>query len=146
MKRKIQSGNADIRLPAGYEADWIGHIEADQVLSGQQSFQQLYEQQEAFQRAITKIINMPADNQEWFGYHIKAMVEELGELLSADKRWKTHRNEKYDKENKLEELCDVFITAMNLCIFSGVDANELFEAVKDKIAKNTQKWEAKQKC
>lgn len=106
-------------------------------------FTKLYETQQGFQYLVTKEQHLPTDDLEWFGYHVKAMVEELGELLSADKRWKTHRNVKFEQENKLEELCDVFITAMNLCIFSGIEGNQLYFAIKDKIQKNYQKWRLK---
>lgn len=80
---------------------------------------------------------LPADNKEWFVYHTAAMVEELGELLKADKRWKTHRNTRYQRDEKLDELADVFITAINLGIFSGFDATEITEAISRKIAQNT---------
>lgn len=108
------------------------------------SFESLYRQQLEFQELIVGK-ELPLDDIDWFGYHIKAMVEELGELLTSDKRWKTHRNAKFDQENKVEEMCDVFITAMNLAIFSGFDPGMLFDAVSNKIKENTKKWEGKQK-
>lgn len=102
-----------------------------------------YDMQLECQRLITGEEQIPRDSVEWFGYHIKLMLEELGELLSADKRWKTHRNEKFDPENKLEELSDVIIIALNLCIFSGLDADELYTLVKSKITKNVHRWRTK---
>ena len=44
------------------------------------------------------------------------MTEEMGEVLASDKRWKTHRKERYVREEKLDELADVFITA-SICVF-----------------------------
>jgi len=105
----------------------------------------LYDSQVEFQKSVTEMIGgLPADNIHWFGYHVRAMVEELGELLSADKRWKTHRNIHFDREEKLDELADVFITAMNLGIFSGISAQELYDHIETKIRKNTEKWWAKE--
>lgn len=103
------------------------------------SFDQVFENQTAFQEIVTKLHDLPVDNTYWFSYHMQAMIEELGELLGADKRWKTHRNEKFDIDNKTEELADVFITAMNLAIFSGLTSEEMHQAIVDKIKKNTEK-------
>lgn len=79
---------------------------------------------------------LPLDSNYWFMYHMNAMQEELGEVLKADKRWKTHRNVAYDPSNKLEELADVVITALNLSIFSGFTAEDLYSAVVSKIEEN----------
>ena len=87
----------------------------------------------------------PTDDVKWFQYHITAMNEELGEVLKADKRWKTHRNAFYDPENKLEELADVFVTAINLALFSGVGAEEMLNAICAKISENTKKLKEAQK-
>lgn len=82
---------------------------------------------------------LPCEHGKAYEYHIKAMVEEMGELMKADKRWKTHRNAYYDRENKLEELADIFITSMNLSIFSGFTAQEISDAIIAKISENTAK-------
>ena len=49
-------------------------------------------------------VKVPSDNVDWFSYHIQAMVEELGEVMKADKRWKAHRNDRYMPKEKLDEL------------------------------------------
>lgn len=89
---------------------------------------------------LTKIkdetTTLPTDNVEWFSYHIQAMVEELGEVMKADKRWKTHRNERYNKDEKKDELADVFITFINLCLFSGFSVEEIKQAIFKKIEEN----------
>ena len=64
------------------------------------------------------------------------MVEEMGEVMKADKRWKTHRNFRYEKEEKLDEIADVFITAMNMAIHSGFTAEQMEEAISSKIKEN----------
>ena len=110
----------------------------------QGSFQSLFNQQGEFQHKVTGLTT-PVDNVQWFQYHITAMNEELGEVLKADKRWKTHRNAFHDPDNKLEELADVFVTAINLALFSGIDAETMYEAIRAKISENTKKLEEARK-
>jgi NTP pyrophosphatase (non-canonical NTP hydrolase) len=108
------------------------------------SFENAYEKQIAFQKEIIKKYqshimdhkDLPLDNPDLFQYHMTAIVEELGEVLKADKRWKTHRNDAFDPENKLEEIADVFITAINICIFSGYDSSKIMDKVNSKILDN----------
>ena len=103
----------------------------------------VFQKQIAFQKIILRKKGLdaiiPIDSKSWFVYHITAMVEELGELLKADKRWKTHRNTRYDREEKLDELADVFITAVNIAIYSGFDSEEVETAILKKIADNTKR-------
>lgn len=109
----------------------------------------LYEMQTQFQQILVdncmygggreEIKPLPSDIKENFSYHIQAMVEELGELLREDKRWKNYRNDNYNRENKLNELCDCFITLMNISIFSGFTEEELKKSIKEKILVNTKR-------
>lgn len=109
-------------------------------------FHELYWKQLKFQEAIIKKYQshlsdgiLPVDNPELFQYHMTSMVEELGEVLKADKRWKTHRNDAFDPENKLEEISDVFIIFMNLCIYSGYGSNVVLDRVDKKISENLER-------
>lgn len=106
------------------------------------SFKKLFSSQTQFQENVTGV-QLPGDNLNWFSYHIQAMVEELGEVMKADKRWKTHRNARYVREEKLDEIADVFITAMNIAIHSGFSAEEVEEAIFLKILDNNRRWEEK---
>ena len=99
-----------------------------------------YDSQIAFQKEITGA-QCPSDNLTQFSYHVQAMVEELGEVMKADKRWKTHRNERYVPEEKLDEIADVFITAMNIAIHSGFAAFEIEQAISKKIDENYKRLE-----
>ena len=107
-------------------------------------FEKLFSSQVKFQERVTGL-KLPGDNLHWFSYHIQAMVEELGEVMKADKRWKTHRNERFVSEEKLDEIADVFITAMNIAIHSGYTSEEVEEAVMLKISNNNRSWEEKNK-
>lgn len=84
---------------------------------------------------------LPKDDIDWFTYHMRAMVEELGEVTKADKRWKTHRNENFNQAEKVDELADVFITAMNLAIYSGLSGQDVYNAIDKKIAENIKRLE-----
>ncbi len=115
------------------------------MMTGTKSFADLYHNQIRFQENVLHTCSedlraaLPVDSTHWFSYHMQAMLEELGEVLKADKRWKTHRNERYEPDEKKDEIADVFITAMNLSIFSGYNYNELFEAIEKKILENNSK-------
>ena len=107
------------------------------------SFKKLFTSQVDFQKLITGDLTLPRDNIANFSYHVQAMVEEMGEVMKADKRWKTHRNTRYVPEEKLDEIADVFITAMNIAIHSGFTAEQVEEAIQLKISDNVRRWEEK---
>lgn len=77
--------------------------------------------------------DVPCDDIKLASYHIQQLVSEIGEVLESDKRWKNYRNDKYDREHKLEELADCFIVLMNIAIFSDFHAKELTDAILNKI-------------
>lgn len=77
---------------------------------------------------------VPTDDVGLSSYHIQQLMSEIGEVLDADKRWKSHRNEKYNKDAKLEELADCFIVLMNIVMFSDFDGNDLAKAIKEKLS------------
>ena len=101
-------------------------------------FKSSFESQVHFQEVITGV-KCPSDNLRQFSYHIQAMVEELGEVMKADKRWKTHRNHRYEPDEKLDEIADVFITAMNIAIHSGFSADDIEKAISSKINENFER-------
>ena len=106
------------------------------TMSGKKSsFADSYNNQIQFQEDVAGVI-CPGDNLQQFSYHIQAMVEELGEVMKADKRWKTHRNERFEPEEKLDDIADVFITAMNIAIHSGYTAEKIESAISNKINEN----------
>lgn len=102
------------------------------------NFAQSFDNQIHFQEAITGA-KCPGDNLKQFSYHVQAMVEELGEVMKADKRWKTHRNERFEPAEKLDEIADVFITAMNIAIHSGFTAETIEQAIAHKIEENYER-------
>lgn len=78
-------------------------------------------------------VTAPADDVGLVSYHVQQLMSEIGEMLDADKRWKSHRNDKYDKNAKLEELADCFVVLMNIAMFSGFDGDDLANAIQQKL-------------
>lgn len=79
--------------------------------------------------------NIPVDDPKLMSYHIQQLVSEIGEILEADKRWKNFRNGKYNKESKLDEIADCFIVLFNVAMFSGFNAEDIYNAINCKIDK-----------
>lgn len=103
------------------------------------SFISLFTDQVFFQNKIEK--SWPEDNPTKFQYHVTALQEEIGEVLKADKRWKTHRNASYDKAEKLDEIADCFITMMNISMWSGFSSDQILNAISVKIERNNSRLE-----
>lgn len=78
-------------------------------------------------------VTVPVDDVGLASYHVQQLMSEIGEVLDADKRWKSHRNDKYDKNAKLEELADCFVVLMNIAMFSGFDGDDLANAIQQKL-------------
>ncbi len=102
---------------------------------------ELYNKQIKFQDTVKdsydfKVEELPSDTVAGFSYHIQHLISEIGEVLTADKRWKSLRKNKYNKEEKLDEIADCFIVLMNVGIFSGFTGEEIEEAISSKIDKN----------
>ena len=104
------------------------------------TFNTVYDLQKRFQTdecaIYTDIYKLPIDNPEMFKYHTMFLMEELGELIKTDKRWKHFRNKNYNQNDKLSELADCFICLMNIALFSGFSGEEIREAIINKIFKN----------
>lgn len=84
-------------------------------------------------RVFSEKLKIPFDSPKLVSFHVQQLISEIGELLSADKRWKSFRNEKLDSENKLEEIADCFIVMMNIAMFSGYSAEDVLKAIERKI-------------
>lgn len=78
-------------------------------------------------------VELPMDSVSLSSYHIQQLVSEVGEVLTADKRWKSHRQDNYDSQNKLEEIADCFIVMMNIAMFSGFDGDDVTAAITEKL-------------
>lgn len=83
--------------------------------------------------ALEKGAPLPSDNAEVCSYHYLHLSSEVGELMAADQRWKSHHQGAFDPEEKLEEMADVFIELMNVAIFSGISPELLQGAIAAKM-------------
>ena len=82
---------------------------------------------------------IPVDDVRLMSYHIQQLMSEIVEVLDADKRWKNFRNQKYDKNAKLEEIADCFIVLMNITMFSGFNGVQLTNAINKKLAEVSER-------
>lgn len=111
------------------------------MMNGKINFEEIYKKQMQNQNRMLALglyenenaVELPFDDVKISSYHIQQLISEIGEVLSADKRWKNFRNEKYDKENKLEEIADCFIVLMNIAMFSGISYDMLIEKLNEKV-------------
>ena len=111
------------------------------MMNGKINFEEIYNKQMQNQNRMLVLglyenenaVELPFDDVKISSYHIQQLISEIGEVLSADKRWKNFRNEKYDKENKLEEIADCFIVLMNIAMFSGISYDMLIEKLNEKV-------------
>lgn len=78
-------------------------------------------------------VELPMDSVSLCSYHVQQLVSEIGEVLMADKRWKSHRQDNYNSQDKLEEIADCFIVMMNIAMFSGFDGDDVTKAISDKL-------------
>lgn len=115
-------------------------------------FKEFYKMQMNFQERIMeevgyngerRLVNLPIDDVSLMSYHLIALLEESGELVKSDKRWKNFRNTHFDKDNKLEEVADCIITLFNICAFSGITPSDLEDALYKKIENNNKRLDSK---
>ena len=111
------------------------------------NFNDIFNKQLEFQQMLCNNIGygekllmaLPKDKPELVSYHIQQLISEIGEVLQADKRWKNFRNDHIDMVNKKEEIADCFIVLMNIALYSGMDADELYKTISDKINENFER-------
>jgi NTP pyrophosphatase (non-canonical NTP hydrolase) len=122
------------------EKQTIGKTNVNDVTLHQLFVQQMINQDALLHKGVydrfkeETTITVPVDDIGLASYHVQQLMSEIGEVLDADKRWKSHRNEKYNKVEKLEELADCFIVLMNIALFSGFDGRELTETIVNKLS------------
>ena len=99
----------------------------------------LFERQAIFQSLINEDDysgDYPRDDVENYSANALLMVEDIGELLKTDKRWRTFRGGNHDEVNKSSEIADIAIVLTNICLYSGMTADDLVKAMSDKIDVN----------
>lgn len=86
---------------------------------------------------------LPNDEPEIMGQHILALVAELGEVMQEDKRWKSwcKNPPKVDFYKKRKEIIDCFHFMINICIYSGMQAEDVYELFVEKNKVNVERQE-----
>ena len=104
----------------------------------QDKFRVMFEIQKELQN---KMFNkeLPLDSVDDFKYSILGIISELGEVLDADRRWKNVRAKPENKAAKLEEIVDVLAFFINMCLYSGYDSHDIYEAFINKANKNFER-------
>ena len=97
----------------------------------------MFNRQKDLQQYMTG--EVPSDNPDKFMEQICLLGEEVGEVLQNDKRYRTVRDNKYDRDEKLKELADVYIVVMNLFMWSGFDAKTAADAINDRMQYNVDR-------
>ena len=93
----------------------------------------MFDMQEELQaKMFDKLTDGPIDSVEDFHYSITALVAEIGEVLTADRRWKNARNAYFEKDEKLEELVDCMAFLINAVLYSGFDSETFYNAFAKK--------------
>lgn len=70
---------------------------------------------------------------------------EIGEMLQSDTRWKqfttgSKKKPIVNKEQFIEEWCDVFIYMLNVLIYGGYNLNDVRTGVNNKQNKNFKRF------
>lgn len=101
----------------------------------------MFEMQQVFQsQKLGKLKDkMPIDSVDDFRYSMLALVTEIGEVLTADKRWKNSRNDYFDWHEKREELVDCMAFLLNAILFSGIYPADFYNDFVSKWNKNMQR-------
>ena len=107
-------------------------------LSDSDKLTELFEMQKSLQSQMFGK-ETPIDSVEDYHYSMTALVSEIGEVLSADKRWKNARNSYYSREEKLEELVDCMAFLVNAILYSGYTPDEFYKAFVEKNKKNFER-------
>lgn len=78
-------------------------------------------------------VSLPDDRPDLVSVHALGLVSEIGEVLQADKRWKSVNKSggdmKYhNREQTISEIADCMNYFVNLCLALNIDDEILFDA------------------
>lgn len=142
MKRKMKTMKIDgVKISKKEAKELIEELKnkAERLeLSDSDKLTELFEMQKDLQGQMFGK-ETPIDSVEDYHYSMTALVSEIGEVLSADKRWKNARNSYYSREEKLEELVDCMAFLINAILYSGYTPDEFYKAFVEKNKKNFER-------
>lgn len=96
----------------------------------------IFEMQKSLNDYIIKSRNIDFSMEEWLQKDVLATLSELSEMLD-EINWKWWKNKKeVNMDNLRNEIVDILHFFVSMCIFTGMDANELFSRYLDKNKEN----------
>lgn len=105
----------------------------------------VFEMQKSLNDEIIRLRNIDFSEEVWIQKEVLAMMSELSEVLD-EVNFKWWKNPKEIDHNALRnELVDVLHFFVSMCIFSGMDADELFERYREKNKENFDRQYGKSK-
>ncbi|WP_372674180.1 dUTPase [Acidithiobacillus sp.] len=107
------------------------------VITGEDKLNSLFDMQKELQKNFYEK-ELPADEPNIMGNNILALLAELGEVMQEDKRWKNWcKNPPTPNfKNKKKEIIDCIHFMINICLYSGMDANEMYNLFTNKNKEN----------
>jgi dimeric dUTPase (all-alpha-NTP-PPase superfamily) len=102
----------------------------------------LFELQKTLQKRIEKIDKLPAVMPEKIPMQVTALIGEIGEILEEFQAWKAWRKNPpdYDREKLLLEVVDAYHFIINIALYLGFDADDIYDSFtkKNKVNHNRQ--------
>jgi DNA-binding transcriptional MerR regulator len=137
LKTELKINEQNGILPGQVGLEEVELIEKEDMLIS------LFEMQKNLQKKFYTGY-LPADEPKIMGENILALVAELGEVMQEDKRWKSWCKNPPEviQQKKKEEIIDCIHFVINICIYSGMDAKELYTLFTNKNIVNIKRQES----
>jgi NTP pyrophosphatase (non-canonical NTP hydrolase) len=89
--------------------------------------QEIFDRQKFLQKRLNEVV-LPAMMPEQLPITITSIVAELGEILECQQAWKSwcENPKPVDKENLNTEVADVLHFVINLFLYLGYDADDIY--------------------
>ena len=137
LKTELKINEQNGILPGQVKLEEVELIEKEDMLIS------LFKMQKNLQKKFYSGC-LPADEPKIMGENILALVAELGEVMQEDKRWKSwcKNPPEVNEKAKKEEIIDCIHFVINICIYSGMDAEELYMLFTSKNLVNIERQES----
>ncbi len=102
------------------------------------TFAELFNLQKKLQSRLCGGQELPKEMPEKIPMQVTALVGELGEILEENQKWKSWRKNppEVDYDNLLVEIADAFHFLINIALYLGFDADDVYSKFINKNKKN----------
>ncbi len=115
----------------------IGIIEEGRMFTDR--LEEMFNKQKIMQKRIRNH-ELPKRMPERYPMEVASIIAELGELLEEDQAWKDwKKNPKPPGDNMPVEVADLWHFIINLTLYMGYDAHDVYDAFTAKNAVNHQR-------